>query len=241
MDREHELSAVLADETRYHIYRAIAEHPARTSRSPTSPRRFGLHQRRPHAPRQARAGGLSGHRLPSHERWRPARQAVPAERAGHHVRLPPASLRAALAPRARGAGRRRFTRRRPARLPRGRSGRGPACARGETRPPASAPLRPSSWGASPRSRGCCRRSPGGTTRSRSSSTTAPSASSPEADPDLVCAMHRAFLEGVLEVVTAGLGRLRIDPGDCRISCGGQRCELLCTFSPDGAGEPAADG
>ena len=29
-----------------------------------------------------------------------------------------------------------------------------------------------------------------------------------ADPDLVCAMHRAFLEGVLQVVTAGLGRLR---------------------------------
>ena len=33
-----------------------------------------------------------------------------------------------------------------------------------------------------------------------------------ADPDLVCAMHRAFLEGVLEVVTAGLGRLRDRPG-----------------------------
>ena len=32
-----------------------------------------------------------------------------------------------------------------------------------------------------------------------------------ADPDLVCAMHRAFLEGVLQVATAGLGRLRIEP------------------------------
>ena len=51
-----------------------------------------------------------------------------------------------------------------------------------------------------------------------------------ADPDLVCAMHRAFLEGVLQVVTAGLGRLAIDPGDCRISCGGERCELLCSFA-----------
>ena len=51
-----------------------------------------------------------------------------------------------------------------------------------------------------------------------------------ADPDLVCAMHRAFLEGVLEVVTADLGELRIDPGDCRISCGGERCEMLCTFA-----------
>jgi predicted ArsR family transcriptional regulator len=55
-----------------------------------------------------------------------------------------------------------------------------------------------------------------------------------ADPDLVCAMHRAFLEGVLVVATAGLGRLRIDPGACRISCGGERCEMLCSF-PAGAG------
>jgi predicted ArsR family transcriptional regulator len=49
------------------------------------------------------------------------------------------------------------------------------------------------------------------------------------DPDLVCSMHRAFLEGVLEVVTAGLGKLRIESGDCRISCGDRRCELTCSF------------
>ncbi len=51
-----------------------------------------------------------------------------------------------------------------------------------------------------------------------------------ADPDLVCAMHGSFLEGLLQVATAGLGRLAIDPGDCRISCGGERCELLCSFA-----------
>ena len=60
-----------------------------------------------------------------------------------------------------------------------------------------------------------------------------------ADPDLVCAMHRAFLEGVLEVVTAGLGTLSIESGDCRISCGDARCELLCTFSRNGEGGPSA--
>jgi predicted ArsR family transcriptional regulator len=54
-----------------------------------------------------------------------------------------------------------------------------------------------------------------------------------ADPDLVCAMHRAFLEGVLQVATSGLGRLRIEPGDCRISCGDERCEMLCSFAPAG--------
>jgi predicted ArsR family transcriptional regulator len=62
-----------------------------------------------------------------------------------------------------------------------------------------------------------------------------------ADPDLVCAMHRAFLEGVLEVVTAGLGPLHISPGDCRISCGGERCEMLCTFDPASSGVAAVDG
>ena len=34
--------------------------------------------------------------------------------------------------------------------------------------------------------------------------------------------------------------LRISPGDCRISRGGERCEILCTFSPDG-GRPSAAG
>jgi len=50
-----------------------------------------------------------------------------------------------------------------------------------------------------------------------------------ADPDLVCAMHRAFLEGILEVITAGLGRLAVDSGAARISRGDDRCELRCSF------------
>ncbi len=51
-----------------------------------------------------------------------------------------------------------------------------------------------------------------------------------ADPELVCAMHRAYLEGILEVVTAGLGRLTVDSDDCRISCGDAHCELVCSFA-----------
>ena len=52
---------------------------------------------------------------------------------------------------------------------------------------------------------------------------------------------RAFLEGVLEVVTAGLGPLHVNPDDCRISCGGERCEMLCTFDPSAPGLAAVDG
>jgi predicted ArsR family transcriptional regulator len=53
------------------------------------------------------------------------------------------------------------------------------------------------------------------------------------DPDLVCAMHRAFLEGILQVATSGLGSIEIAPDDCRISCGGERCELRCSFASGG--------
>lgn len=54
-----------------------------------------------------------------------------------------------------------------------------------------------------------------------------------ADPDLVCSMHRAFLEGVLRVATAGLGDVRIHDGGRRISRGGECCEMLCSFSDEG--------
>ncbi len=52
----------------------------------------------------------------------------------------------------------------------------------------------------------------------------------DGEPDLVCAMHRAFLQGVLEVVTTHLGELHIDPGDGRIACGAGRCEMTCSFT-----------
>lgn len=51
-----------------------------------------------------------------------------------------------------------------------------------------------------------------------------------AEDDLVCAMHRAFLEGLLEIVTAGIGYLRFMPSACSISCGDDHCELLCSFA-----------
>lgn len=54
-----------------------------------------------------------------------------------------------------------------------------------------------------------------------------------ADPDLVCAMHRAYLLGILEVVTVGLGPLDVDPGDGRISLGNESCAIVCTFVDDG--------
>jgi predicted ArsR family transcriptional regulator len=50
-----------------------------------------------------------------------------------------------------------------------------------------------------------------------------------ADPELVCSMHRAFLEGVLEVVLSPLGRVTCGGEGGRISCGEDCCTLVCTL------------
>ena len=48
-------------------------------------------------------------------------------------------------------------------------------------------------------------------------------------PDVVCPMHRAFLAGVLEVATVNLGRLEVDSSSRYISRGDDRCELFCSW------------
>lgn len=51
----------------------------------------------------------------------------------------------------------------------------------------------------------------------------------ETSPDLVCPMHRAFLSGLLEAATAHLGQLKVEASACAISRGDDRCELLCSW------------
>ena len=48
-------------------------------------------------------------------------------------------------------------------------------------------------------------------------------------PDLVCAMHRAFLAGIVSVVMAGFGETTFAAADESISRGADRCRLSCTF------------
>jgi len=52
------------------------------------------------------------------------------------------------------------------------------------------------------------------------------------DHDLVCLMHRAFLDGLLRVITAGLGRLLVASDERRINRGDDACHLCCSFSPE---------
>jgi predicted ArsR family transcriptional regulator len=241
VDRDHELSAVLADDTRYHIYRAIAERPGENVTVAEIAELFGLHPNvaRMHLSKLEQAGFLATDFRRTTGGGRPAKLyrlsdlvvtfGFPPRRYELLSRL---SLDALSAGGSRedalrvcleaGAAEGRRALAGEARAPRDAA----AAAELVRRVAEDQGLLPEvSWRGEALAvlvHNCTFRELSG------------------ADPDLVCAMHRSFLEGVLEVVTAGLGRLRISPGDCRISCGGERCEMLCTFSSDD-GQPAAAG
>jgi predicted ArsR family transcriptional regulator len=234
VDHDHELSAVLADDTRYHIYRAIAEHPGEDVTVAEIAERFGLHPNvaRMHLSKLEQAGFLATDFRHTSGGGRPAKLyrlsdlvitfGFPPRRYQLLSQLALESLAAGGSPddmvrvcREAGAVEGRHALSGEARAPRDAA----VAAELVRRVADEQGLLPEvAWrdGALEVVVNNC------TFRELSG-----------ADPDLVCAMHRAFLEGVLEVVTAGLGPLRISPGGCRISCGGQRCELLCTFPAEG--------
>ena len=241
MDRDHELSAVLADETRYQIYRAIAERPAEDVTVAAIAARFGLHPNvaRMHLSKLEQAGFLTtGFRRRSGG-GRPAKLyrlselvvtfGFPPRRYELLSRLALEALSAGgsldnalRACREMGATEGRHALAAEVRAPQGAA----AAADLVQRVAEDQGLLPEvAW----RDEGLEVVINNCTFRELSS-----------ADPDLVCAMHRAFLEGVLAVVTAGLGCLCISDGDCRISRGGERCQMLCTFSPND-GQPFAAG
>jgi predicted ArsR family transcriptional regulator len=240
VDRDHELSAVLADDTRYHIYRAVAERPGEDVTVADIAGRFGLHPNvaRMHLAKLEQAGFLVTDFRRTAGGGRPAKLyrlsdlvvsfAFPPRRYELLSRLALDSLAA-------GGSREDVLR---VCLAAG-AAEGRSALAGEARPPQDAPAAAELVRRVAEGQGLL---PEVSWHDEALEVVVHNCTFRElsgADPDLVCAMHRAFLEGVLEVVTAGLGRLRISPGDCRISRGGKRCEMLCTFSPDGGQVPAA--
>ena len=242
MDRDHELSAVLADDTRYRIYRVIAESPGEDVTVADIAQRFDLHPNvaRMHLSKLEQAGFLATDLRRTSGGGRPAKLyrlsdlvvtfGFPPRRYELLSRLALGALAAggsredALGVcREAGAAEGRRALAGEAAAPRDRD----AAAALVARVAEDQGLLPEvAWQEQALAvvvHNCTFRELSG------------------ADPDLVCAMHRAFLEGVLEVVTAGLGPLHVNPDDCRISCGGERCEMLCTFDPSAPGLAAVDG
>ncbi len=231
MDREHELSAVLADDTRYHIYRWIAEKPGTEVTVADVAGEFGLHPNvaRMHLAKLEQAGFLATG----------FRRAAGGGRPAKLYRLsdlvvtfgfPPRryELLSKLALDALAAGGTRDDALRVCREAGAAEGR--RALAGDAEPPRDHEAAAALVASITEEQGLL---PEVAWRDGALSVVVNNCSFRElsgADPDLVCAMHRAFLEGILQVATAGLGPLRIDPGDCRISCGGERCELLCSFA-----------
>ena len=241
MDRDHELSAVLADHTRYRIYRAIAEHPLIDVTVADIAERFGLHPNvaRMHLSKLEQAGFLATDFRRTSGGGRPAKLYRLSDLVVTFG-FPPRryELLSQLALSSLSAGGSRDDALRVCREAGVAEGRHALA--GEAHAPRDAAAAAELVWRVADDQGLL---PEVAWKDDALEVVVNNCTFRElsdADPDLVCAMHRAFLEGVLEVVTAGLGRLRISPGDCRISCGGERCEMLCTFTPDG-GHPAAGG
>lgn len=230
MDREHELSAVMADDTRYHIYRSIAEHPGMDVTVADIARDFDLHPNvaRMHLAKLEQAGFLSTSFRRTSGGGRPAKLYRLSDLVVTFG-FPPRryDLLSRLALDALAAGGSRSDALRVCREAGAAEGRRALAVN------ADSPLDGAAVAAVittiTEEQGLL---PEVTWHDHALRVVVHNCSFRElssADPDLVCAMHRAFLRGVLEVVTSGLGRLRIDPGDSRISCGAERCEMLCSF------------
>jgi predicted ArsR family transcriptional regulator len=231
VDRDHELSAVLADDTRYHIYRWIAERPGTDVTVADVAAEFSLHPNvaRMHLAKLEQAGFLATGFRRAPGGGRPAKLYQLSDKVVTFG-FPPRryELLSRLALDALSAGGTRDDALRVCREAGVEEGRRALV--GDAEPPRDRAAASALVAQIAEQQGLL---PEVAWLDGSLRVVVNNCSFRElsgADPDLVCAMHRAFLEGIIQVATAGLGRLAIAPDDCRISCGGERCELLCSFA-----------
>jgi len=236
VDRDHELSAVLADETRYHIYRAITERQGADVTVADIAERFHLHPNvaRMHLAKLEQAGFLVTGLRKSSGGGRPARLyrlsdkvvafGFPPRRYELLARLALAALSA------NGSVAKAGQAARDLGLAEGRR------VVGEER---HAPCTPDDVVTMVRrvaeAQGLL---PELAWRDDALHVTVHNCAFRElsgADPDLVCGMHRAFLVGVVDVVMAAFGPVAFSVVGASISCGADCCELVCAAARTAAG------
>lgn len=235
MDRDHELSAVMADDTRYRIYRWVAGRPGADVTVAEAAEEFSLHPNvaRMHLAKLEQAGFLVTSFRRSSGGGRPAKLYRLSDLVTTFG-FPPRryELLSRLALDALAAGGSREDALRVCREAGAADGR--RALAGDTEPPRDGQAAAAAVTAVAEEQGLMPEVDwdGHTLRVVVHNCSFRELSG--ADPDLVCAMHRAFLGGVLGVITARLGQLHIDQGACRISRGDHCCEMRCTFAAPGA-------
>ena len=238
MDQQHRLTAVLADGTRYGIYRSIVEQPGDEVTVAGVATRFALHPNvaRMHLTKLERAGLLTTSLRKDGSGGRPARLYRLSDKVSvaQHAA---AALRPALRPRPQGARRDRRPRHGRRRVPHRRRRRRPHVRRRAPRVPPPRPRRPGQGHARRRRRGrhAARDALGRPVLALDVRNCAFKELS-SAQPDLVCVMHRAFLEGFIEQLAAAGGEVAIQASSA-ISRGDDRCHMQIAFA-DRSAQPS---
>mgnify|MGYP000923732023 CR=1 FL=1 len=230
MDRDHELAAVLADDTRYRVYRSIAEHPRDEVTVAEIAARFSLHPNvaRMHLSKLEQAGFVETGLRKTSAGGRPARLYRLSEKV-LTFGFPPRryELLARLALNALTEGGDRHEIEAACRETGAAEGRQALAVGGG--PPADRHAAAALVARVAEEQGLLPEVEWDDGRLR---LTVPNCAFHElsgADPELVCAMHRAFLAGVLEVVLAPIGSVACSDEGGRLSRGDDRCRLVCTL------------
>jgi len=235
MDREHELTVVLADGTRYRIYRFIAEHPSETVAVADIAQRFGLHPNvaRMHLVKLENAGFLTTTTRKSQGGGRPAKLYSLSDQVSSFA-FPPrhyellSTLTLAVLASTEGID----DKARICREIGNQEGRKYLAGDGVGKERDIAAFVEAIRAASEDQgllanitwqgseilidiHNCVFRELSGK------------------NPETVCEMHRAFLEGVFEVITAGIGDMTFSSTGTSISCGSDCCHLTCALATGG--------
>jgi predicted ArsR family transcriptional regulator len=231
VDRNHELAAVLADDTRYGIYRSIAEHPSAEVTVADIAERFDLHPNvaRMHLAKLEQAGFLATGLRKTSGGGRPAKLYRLSERV-LTFGFPPRryELLSKLALAALSDGRPTAEVEKACHAAGAAEGRQAVARNGGPPEDPEAAARLVNEVAD--EQGLMPEVAWDGGRLRVTVRNCAFYELSGADPALVCAMHRAFLAGVLEVVLGPLGPVTCLDGGGRLSRGQDHCLILCDIA-----------